>query len=158
MSDGSAGPDERTLRDHLERPAYRAGAGRGRWRLIEIAWPWAVIGVTAARRKSSPREFALRFELTNYPTSGPTAGLWDTREGTYLAADKRPKGNRQTLAFRTDWESGQALYLPIERRAIAGHAGWLAQARGSFWSAESDITAYLLVVADLLTADDYEGV
>jgi hypothetical protein len=158
MTDESPGPDERTFRDHLGRPAFRAGVNRGRWRPIEMAWPWLLIAVGAAARDSSPAEFVLRFELANYPTSGPTAGLWDRETGAYLAADRRPKGRRQTVAFRTDWERGEALYLPIDRRAIAGHDGWRSQARGMLWSADSDITAYLLVVADLLTADDYEGV
>jgi hypothetical protein len=158
MTDEAAGPDERTFRDHVERATFRAGVSHGRWRLIEVDWPSALIEVAAVARKSSPTSFILRFELSNYPASGPTAGLWDPATGNYVVADKRPKGHRQTLAFRADWERGEALYLPCDRRAIADHGGWAPQARGMLWTADADITAYLLVVSDLLTGDDYEGV
>lgn len=158
MNDESMSPDERVFRAHLERPAFRAGVGRGRWRLVDIAWPTVFIAIAAAPRDSAPNEFLLRFDLSNYPTAAPTAGLWDTATGAVLAADQRPKGHRQTLAFRSDWQNGEALYLPCDRRAIDGHAAWATQAPWAAWAADSDITMYLAQVSDLLTAEDYDGV
>lgn len=157
MSDEAVPPDERVFRAHLERPAFRAGVDQGRWRLIEIAWPTAIVAVRAGLRENAPTEFQLRFELSNYPTAGPTAGLWDPATGTYLAAAGRPKGHRQSIAFRADWLAGEVLYLPCGRRAIEGHP-WATQAPWAVWAADSDITFYLAQVSELLTAEDYSGV
>jgi hypothetical protein len=158
MTEEAMSPDERVFRSHLERVDFRVGVERKRWRFVEIAWPWVIIGVTAAERASGPDEFMLRFELSNYPTAGPTAGLWDPIEKAYLTADRRPKGRRQTLVFRADWEGGEALYHPCDRRAVTGHPAWVGESPAAAWGASSDITHYLKQVSELLMAEDYEGV
>lgn len=150
-------PDERTFRAHLDGLSFQAGVDRGRWRVVGIDWPHATIAVAAAPRPNSPQEFHLRFELTNYPQQAPTATPWDPATGEPLAPDKRPRGEIVSSVFRTDWESGRALYAPYDRIGLSGHSAWPAQHQGDTWTASCDITFYLKRVHRLLNSDDYRG-
>ncbi len=40
-------PDERAFRADAAKPNFRLGQLEGRWRLVEVTWPQAWIGVTA---------------------------------------------------------------------------------------------------------------
>jgi hypothetical protein len=158
MDDAVRPPDERKLRSDLAAPAFVLGAEAGRWRLVSIAWPNAVIAVTAARREESPKEFFLRFDLTRYPLDAPTATPWDPDAETMLPAEKRPKGNRVGMVFRSDWESGKALYIPCDRVAFRGHEAWAQQHSQWAWAPGKDITLYLRLVHQRLNDPDYLGV
>lgn len=151
-------PDERAFRAHLEGAPFRAGVTDGRWWLIQISWPIVFIAVRAAHRESSPDAFILRFDLTNYPASGPTAAPWDVVTAALMGDAGRPKGERVGMAFRTNWEGGRALYVACDRVAFAGHEGWAAQHRQWIWNDTKDITHYLRLVSELLTDEDYRGV
>ncbi len=96
-------PDERIFRAHIAAPAFQLGVETGRWRLVSVAWPNALVAVRAATRENCPGEFSLRFDLTNYPAAAPTATPWDTATDSMLPAHLRPKGNRVGMAFRSDW-------------------------------------------------------
>lgn len=148
-------PDERTFRAHLDRVAFQAGVDRGRWRVVSIAWPHALIAVSAAPRLDSPDEFFLRFDLTGYPQQAPTATPWDPATDAKLPAERRPRGEIVGFVFRADWK--EALYAPYDRIALQDHANWSAEHRGDTWTGSCDITFVLKRVHRLLDADDYLG-
>ena len=156
--DSASTPDERVFRSHVEGGAFRLGVARGRWRLVEISWPHAVIAVAAAPREESPDEYAFRFELTNYPSAPPTAQPWDSVRTGPLEPNHWPGGRlRVPAAFRPDWQGGQCLYLPCDRVSIAGHDAWRTQHPAMIWSPTGDIAQYLCVIHELLTSSDYTG-
>lgn len=147
--------DEKVLRAHLEQGPFLSGVTKGRWRLVEIAWPHAIIAVSAAQRKNSPEEFYLRFELTNYPEDPPTADLWDMDSSAKLDPTKRPCGSaRVSKAFRADRSS---LYLPCDRLEIAQHPEWRGVHPSMLWSSDGDLTQYLRIIHELLNSVDYSG-
>ena len=151
-------PDEQVFRDHLGRGSFRSGVARGRWRLLSLEWPYAVIAVAAAPRTGGPSEYAFRFQLTNYPTAAPTAQPWDADQDQPSRFDRRPCGpKRVSKAFRTDWKEGTCLYLPCDREALAGHDQWRTQHPSLVWTPEKDITHYLQIVHELLNSSDYTG-
>jgi hypothetical protein len=151
-------PDERAFRAHLEAGPFRAGVADSRWWLLAIDWPIAVIAVRAAHRQGAPDAFVMRFDLTNYPAIGPTAGPWDLVTGALMGEVGRPKGERVGKAFRTDWEDGRALYVACDRVALAGHEGWASQHRQWIWDDRKDISLYLRLLSEFLNDDDYLGV
>jgi hypothetical protein len=150
-------PDERAVRAHLESPGFQAAVAAGRWRVVDLAWPFVTIAVSAAPRPAGPEEVALRFELTGYPQQAPTATPWDLTTNAQLAADRRPRGEVVAMVFRTDWESGRALYVPFDRVALSSHGGWVQQHPGDAWTAKHDLSFYLRKVHAMLHDDDYLG-
>lgn len=147
-------PDERVFREHIAKGPFLSGVERGRWRLISIDWPHAIIAVSAAPRENGLAEYALRFELSDYPQSGPTAQPWNVEKNIPLESEKRPCGkSRVSLAFR----DGPALYLPCDRKSIEGHENWRMQHPSMIWSPDGDITQYLRIVYELLNSRDYMG-
>lgn len=152
------GPDERVLRAHIEGGPFQSGVDRGYWRLIVITWPHVFLVVSAAPRDQAPSEYVFRFECSNYPRVPPTARPWDAKRNVPLEAAKWPGGSgRVAFAFRPDWLGGQALYLPCDRLAIAGHDAWRTQHSHLIWKTTSDITLYLEAIYDLLHSRDYSG-
>ena len=159
MVDRPMSPDERAFRAHLEQGPFQSGVERGRWRLIELDWPYAIIGIRAAARPGSPGEYAFRFECTNYPNTAPTAQPWDVQRSAPLARQAWPGGrSRVPLAFNPGWKEGQCLYLPCDRISLEGHDGWKSQHPSLLWSPAGDVTQYLRIVHELLTSSDYTGV
>lgn len=151
------GPDERAFEAHVASGAFLRGAERGRWRLVEAAWPAAVIAVAAAPRAGSPAEYTFRFDLTNYPQSPPTACPWDEHQKRPLEPGRWPTGRtRVVAAFNPGWNS-RAIYIPCDRLAIQGHDAWRAQHPSMIWSPGGDITQYLRVLHELLNSGDYAG-
>jgi hypothetical protein len=152
-------PAERLAREHLAGARFRSGVDAGHWRVVEeLHWPHVVIAVRAAQRPGGPAEFALRFDLTDYPTRAPTAMPWDVQAGVKLAPEKRPKGDRVGLAFRVNWEGGKALYVPYDRVALESHSPWRTQYPRLVWDPTKKITFYLIKVHELLNDEDYQGV
>lgn len=152
------GPDERVFRAHIAAGPFQSGVDRGRWRLLEIAWPHALIAVSAAPRAGGPEAYELRFECSNYPQSPPTAAPWDVERRAPLEHRRWPGGrSRVPLAFNPSWKGGQCLYLPCDRLSIEGHDPWRVQHPSMIWSPDRDITQYLRVVHELLTSRDYTG-
>jgi len=152
-------PDEQVFRSHLAEGPFQAGAERRRWRLESVAWPVAIIAVSAAPREGGPAEFFFRFDLTDYPQTAPTAQLWDLLSQARLSPAKWPTGRlRVPSVFRPDWKDGGCLYLPCDRVAMEGHDGWRAQHPHLIWNASRDITLYLETVYELLNSSDYSGV
>lgn len=152
------GPDELKFREHVEGGGFRAGELAGRWRLLSLEWPRALVAVSAAERPGSPGEFVLRLTLTGYPASGPTAAPWDVEHDTVLASALRPKGGRASTVFRTNWERGEHLYAPWDGFALSRHQNWLSEAPELCWNSGRDIAFFLARVHDVLNAPDYVGV
>lgn len=153
------GVDEKAFMDDIGNGPFQSGVARGRWRLISVSWPHAVIAVSAAPRSNAPDEYVLRFNLGNYPQSLPTARPWDTKLDAPLADSKRPHGvSRVPRAFRTDWKNGIALYIPCDREALPGHDDWRTRHPSMIWDPKQGITFYLRIVHELLNSSDYTGV
>lgn len=151
-------PDERVFRAHLDRGPFQSGLDRGRWRLISINWPYAVIAISAAKREKGPDEYVFRFELSNYPSLAPTAQPWDELRGAPLEHGRWPGGGgRIQYAFNPGWKAGQCLYLPCDRLSIEGHEVWKGLHPEMIWSPSGDITQYLRIIYDLLNSEDYTG-
>jgi hypothetical protein len=112
-------PDERAFRADVGKPAFRLAQAEGRWRLVGIAWPHALIAVAAA----DAREYVLRLNCAGYPQQPPTGGPWDPARNAILAFHlwPRSRGGRVGTVFRPEWKNGTALYLPCGRESIAGH-------------------------------------
>lgn len=158
MTESAAkGPDEQAVRDHFRSGRFVAGTDAGRWRLISVTWPHALIAVSAAPRDGAPEEFVLKFELSGYPAAAPTGCPWDLDADVILPAGKRPKGSRAGHIFRTDWEQGRALYAPWDRLAL-GHGDWASKYPIYVWNGRRDLTFYLTNVHDALNNDDYLGI
>lgn len=151
-------PDERALRAALDAAAFRSGVDGGRWRLVDLNWPIGVFAVSAAERPNSPSEYGLRIDLTRYPQDAPTAAPWDLGLNAPLAADGRPKGARADHVFRTDWEHGEALYAPWDRKGLNAHSEWAQNHPADAWHSGRDVAFFLSRVHELLNADDYSGI
>lgn len=151
-------PDEQVFHAHLAGGPFQSGVDRGRWRLVLVNWPHAVIAVSAAARANAPAEYAFRFELSNYPVTPPTAQPWDEAGQSPLPAQRWPGGReRVAYAFNPGWKDGTCLYLPCDRHSIEGHDGWRTQHPEMIWSPAGDITQYLRIIYDLLHSEDYTG-
>ena len=151
-------PDERVFRDHVTSPRFEDGVERGRWRIVgDITWPYVLVAVSAAPRDSAPSEFFLRFDMTGYPESAPTATPWNPTTGDVLEEDLRPKGERAGHVFRSDWEGGRALYAPFDRVALHSHSNWRRQHPRRTWESTKDLTWVLQFLHELLNEADYTG-
>ena len=158
MSERLMAADEQVFRAHLEAGPFQSGVDRGRWRLLSLKWPFALVAIQADDRVGGPAEYALRFECTNYPQMAPTAQPWDAEQNSPLTPARWPNGKtRVPLAFNPGWKAGQCLYLPCDRLSIEGHDAWRTQHPSMIWTPTSDITQYLRIVHDLLNSSDYSG-
>ena len=152
-------PDERIFREHVASARFQEGIERGRWRIVgDIAWPVVLVAVSAAPRDGAPSEYALRFDLTEYPETAPTATPWNPASGKVLEQELRPKGERVGYVFRTDWNEGKALYAPFDRVALNSHPNWGTQHPRRAWNPRKDLAWLLHILHELLNNDDYTGI
>lgn len=164
-------PDQRAVRDHLRGGRFCSGVADGRWRLVHevgpevgvetlVGWPFVVVAVSAATRPNSPTEFAIRFDLNDYPNQAPTGGIWDVDADVSLAADRRPKGEDIAQLFRTDgWTGGAtAMYAPWDRLGLQTHPEWAQNYPQYAWNPGRELTFILENVHARLTSDEYLGV
>lgn len=152
-------PGELMLLADLAAPRFRCGEIEGRWRLISIAWPYAVIAVSGAPRPGAPCEYAFRFECSGYRQSPVTAQPWDAEGNAPLPPAKWPGGRTIIPSiFRPEWKGGTCLYLPCDRISIEGHGDWLHQHPNRLWQPAIGITFYLDQIYEILDQSDYSGV
>jgi hypothetical protein len=146
-------PDERAFRADIERPAFLLGRLEGRWQLLALNWPIAIIEITARDGLG----YALRFDTCGFPDTPPTARPWDAQQNAALPFERWPRsrGGRLGHVFRTGWKSGTALYLPCDREAIAGHDNWRTEMPSKIWRPSVGIVHYLELVHELLNSSDY---
>ena len=156
---GSMSPDERVFREHVTSARFQEGLARGRWWIVgDIAWPVVLVAVAAAPRDSAPSEYVLRFDLTGYPETAPTATPWNPATEEVLERELRPKGERVGHVFRTDWENGKALYAPFDRVALNSHSDWRTQYLRRAWDSSKDLAWLLQILHEMLNNDDYTGI
>jgi hypothetical protein len=147
-------PDHAHLERDLAAVPFMEGAARGRWRLITIAWPFAIFGVTA----KDGREFVIRLECSGYPAQPPTGGLWDIAGDRVLPAERWPRGDDVFLGtFRQDWQAGAALYFPFDRVSRQGHAEWAVTHPHLEWDPDRSIVQHLAEVHRFLNSRGYHG-
>ena len=144
-------PDERAFRADVAKPAFRLAQAEGRWRLVQIAWPFVQIAV----RASDAHDYVLRLNCAGYPQDPPTGGPWDADteksfRSTVAAKQRGPSGHR----VRPDWKGGTALYLPCDRESIAGHDNWRLELPSKIWRPATGINQYLELVHELLNCPD----
>ena len=152
-------PDERSLREHVSSVRFQEGVGRGRWRVMgDIVWPIVLVAVAAGQRDNAPSEYVLRFDLTGYSETAPTATPWNPTTGDVLEQELRPKGERVGHVFRTDWEHGKALYAPFDRLALSSHSDWSKKYPRRVWDSSKDLTWFLQILHEMLNNDDYTGI
>ncbi len=145
-------PDEQSLRADLASARFLSGEDRNRWQFKKLEWPHVYISVFAR----DGREYVLRLNCSGFPAAAPTGTFWDLTIGNRLSFDKWPKGGeRLRLAFRPDWQNGDALYIPCDRNSLVGHDAWVAQYPQLIWKPAKGIGHYLEVVHDLLQSRDY---
>lgn len=161
MPDPGISLEEECLREHLESFAFKDGVELAKWGLHEneaVRWPNVVMWVAAAPRGQSPLRYYLFFDLTRYPSEGPTAYLWDPQTRTKLDVTKWPKGTGDVkMVFRIDWNNTIALYCPWDRLAAVGHPEWPTKHPGLLWKPGHTILNYLRPTYELLNSDEYTG-
>ena len=154
MSEDLLPPDERMLRLHLESGRFRSGVLAGRWRLVAIDWPHAVIGIKAR----DDIEYGFRFHCADYPHTAVTAQPWDLVNNAQLSDDQWPTGReRVSYAFNPGWKGGTCLYLPCDRKSIEGHENWKHDHPALLWDPKKGICKYLGIIHELLNSTDYGG-
>lgn len=152
-------PDEVMLLEDLAAPRFRCGEFEGKWRLVSLQWPHAVIAVTASPRPGSPDEYAFSFECSGYRQTPVTAQPWDHAANGPLPAALWPGGKSIIPSiFRPDWKGGTCLYLPCDRISLEGHNNWLHEHPSRLWQPAIGITCYLDLLHGLLDQVDYTGV
>ena len=146
-------PDLRAFEGDVAKATFRLGEAEGRWRLIETNWPFVLVTITAR----DERRYVFRFDCDGYPQTAPTGGPWDQSRDAILAFDcwPRGKGGRVSAVFRPDWKNGAALYLPCDRKSLAGHENWRHIMPSKIWHPEVGIVQYLEIVHELLNCRDY---
>lgn len=152
-------PDQFLLQADLAAPELRRGEIEGRWRLVETAWPHAIIAVSAAERSGAPGAYGFRFECSGYRHTPATGQPWDVEGRRPLAPAHWPAGRAIIPSiFRPEWKSGQCLYLPCDRMSIEGHGDWIHKHPNRLWQPHRGIIGYLEQINELLNQDDYSGV
>lgn len=153
--------EEALFRAHMEAASYRSGQNRDRWgHPVEtpMAWPQCVLWIQSDSRlttEGSDRVF-LRFDVTGYPASAPTAVPWDIENNRPLPGDKWPKGpGNVSKVFNPGWNSG-ALYCPCDRVAMVGHETWKDVHPQWWWTADSHLSLYLEFLHRCLNPRDHE--
>ena len=144
------------LASDLAEARFLAGVDGGRWRLIALDEPSVDIGIRAAVRPAAPSEYVIRFDCARYPGVAPTGRPWDVDLGDGLEPVRWPSGGRATSVFNPDWRR-DALYLPLDRLAQAGHEGWRDTHPDRWWGSASTIVDYLEEISDVLNARAYSG-
>lgn len=146
---GAAGP--RALVAHLDDLKFVAGTARRWWTVHRVAWPELDVTV-----RGEHTGVTLRFDLTGYPATAPTAQPWDLPGNAPLPPQHWPQGPRASLVFNPDWSRavGGALYLPFDRRAQTGHECWDTQFPEQTWHPNRSIRDYLLQVREILRNDE----
>lgn len=141
-----------TLNSHLHSGPFVAGVVGGRWSLIDLAWPFVIIGIYAA----DGRQFVLRFDCTGYPDQPPTARLWDTRTQQPMDIALWPKGGRVSQMFNPGWKDGAAIYIPCDRQAIDGHNNWVAEYPWLIWNPNKGLIQYVQAVYETLQSSELQ--
>jgi hypothetical protein len=153
-------PDNAMFDLHMKQADFQIGIDEGMWGIANenscySEWPYIYIWIKAKEKPNSPERYFFRFDLSNYPSSAPTACPWDFEGKCRLESNKWPRGSRfVSNTFNPTWNQ-TALYAPCDRIAMAGHEGWKDQFPELWWQASFKITVYLNFLFRLLNSSDY---
>ena len=140
------------LEAHLGGGAFALGEARGRWRRLAATLPTVLVEVEAR----DGRRFTLRFDCSGYPAEPPTATLWDQVTQARLPVQEWPTGGRVSQVFNPGWVSGEAIYLPCDRRAIPGHDHWRREHPQLIWKPDMGIVQYVSAVWEVLQSHELQ--
>lgn len=140
-------PAELALRHHLASASAADALSRGWLRIDDLSWPELTTTVIVPNG-----QLTLRLELTGYPSQAPTGQPWDLAHGQPLPVTLWPAGARASEVFSPGWSpsNGNALYLPLDRRAQIGHDSWATQHASYWWTAGNTVLDYLQLVREIL--------
>ncbi len=153
-------PDERALHEHLRGGRFQAGVAAGRWRLISVTWPAAVVAVSAAAAQQQPGRVRAPVRAQRLPArTRPPAACGTPPRTPRCPLSRRPKGERAAQLFRTDnWlGGGTAMYAPWDRMGLQAHAGWATDYPHDAWNPARDLSFILAKVHEVINAGDYLG-
>lgn len=142
--------DFRIFLEHIRSSEFELGVDKGKWGVAgDLQFPnlpHVVLWVKASGI-NCPEKFFLRFELTNYPTAAPTAGLWDVESNQTLPFTSFPKGHDSVISV---FKNQNHLYAPCDR--LNGHPDWYNHPvyKEWCWYPGDTIVKYLRFIYDTL--------
>lgn len=148
MVDDIKPPDQRTLDAHLMSARFLSGEEKGRWELLESAFPHLYLRVVG-RDIESDHRFSQDIHLTceNYPDTAPFVERWD------YVAKARPAaptiGDPGFIDALKDWSpgppidnAGGGIYRAWQRHAST-HNNWAQIRPDEAWHRNREITFVL---------------
>lgn len=120
----------------LEQGDFLSGCDAGRWRIIANEFPILDFAVSATEPDGTASEYGFRADLSNYPAQAPEVQIWDHKQNTPLAGDRRPKGGARVQKTFQCWGS-DTVYRPWDRMtgphgnnaATFPHLAWNSERR-----------------------------
>lgn len=147
-------PDRVALERDLSAAPFKEGVARGRWRLVDVDWPYLLVAIMAR----DAREFVLRLDCCGFPAQPPTGGFWDISDKRYLLENEWPKGDDVFQSvIRWDWRQGAALYFPLDRVSRTGHPDWISTHPHLTWDQAMGLIQHISEVHRLLNSRGYRG-
>lgn len=140
------------LESHLAGGRFKAGAARGRWRLVGLQWPYAFVEVSTR----DGRWICIRFDCAGYPSSPPQGTPWDYASQQPLPSGLWPRGGRVSKVFNHGWKNGIALYIPCDRVAIEGHANWNRELPHLIWNPNKGLLQYIEAIHEILHSHELQ--
>ncbi|KRB79049.1 DUF7665 family protein [Noviherbaspirillum sp. Root189] len=138
------------LESDLASGRFKAGAARGRWRLVSLNWPHAFIEVF----DRNGHAVCIRFECSGYPGRPPQGTPWDYQAQQQLAAHLWPRGGRVSQVFNPGWKAGAALYIPCDRESIVGHDNWHGEHPHLIWNPSRGLLQYVEAIHEILQSHE----
>lgn len=145
-------PELQALDAHLAHGRFKAGASRGRWRLVTLVWPHAFIEVFDRRGRPT----CIRFDCSGYPARPPQGTPWDPSAQQQLPGNLWPRGGRVSQVFNPGWKGGTALYIPCDRESIVGHDNWYAELPHLIWNPARGLVQYVEAIHEVLQSNELQ--
>lgn len=140
------------LEAHLSNGRFKAGTARGRWRLVEISWPYAYVDIF----DRVGHTICIRFNCTGYPAHPPQGTPWDYSDQQQLPGHLWPRGGRVSQVFNPGWQGGTALYIPCDRVSIEGHGNWHSELPHLIWNPSRGLVHYVEAVHEVLQSHELQ--
>ena len=138
--------NERLLRKHLARGRFQSGVDQGRWRLVNIRWPEAIVAVRRKELRHRNHEALIRFQLDSYPQSAPVIDLWDVDRQSKIEPIQWPNWFRNFVVRH--YPSFAVIeprpYSPALLEISEEIARRLKEADRESWDSSGDITQSLI--------------
>jgi hypothetical protein len=150
-----ANPSEAALAAELESQKFRFGVRRGFWRLVEVGFPFLVMTLQATNADGSDAAYSFQFELSGFPGTAPAVKIWDIRDRTLLATNKRPEGPQRVQEAFKSW-GNETVYRPWDRHAGA-HNNWAQTYPQLAWTPTRGLAFILEDLHELLNVNPRAG-